>query len=418
MRSRRATLGLITLGAAAFMYVTAESLPIGLLPQLSSGLNVSGGSVGLLVTVYAAMAGLAAVPVTAWAGNLPRRPLVVTAVAMLAVSQLCIAVAPDFAVVMAARVFCALAHGVFWAILAPVAASLDVPERAARSTAVVFTGNSLALVLGTPIATALGAAFGWRIAFAAVGVAGALVCVALYKALPPLSRNHSTQSTRDRLQVVPTALRNASLLAVCAITAIVVIGHFSAYTYITSLIHRDAHVSGLPLSLVLLAFGAAGIIGNLVAGSATDHRPRLAATAVLTTLLASLVALAIIGPGAPVATIIAMVCWGAAFTALPVCLQSAVLRVAPDHPDTASAIYVVAFQIGIGGGALAGALLVDGGQLASLPLVAAGCAAIGLVLMLASRRAFPRQTLTSADRSRGGDPTEHQRGQRSANALV
>jgi predicted MFS family arabinose efflux permease len=400
------------------MYVTAESLPIGLLPQLSSGLHVSGGAVGLLVTVYAAMAGLAAIPVTAWAGNVPRRPLVVTAVAMLAVSQLGIAVAPTFGVIMAARVFCALAHGVFWAILAPVAASLDAPERAARSTSLVFVGNSLALVLGTPIATALGAAFGWRLAFGALGAAAALVCVALYRALPPLTQSHSVLTTRDRLKVVPTAFRNTSLIAVCAITAIVVIGHFSAYTYITSLIHRDAHVSGLALSLVLLAFGAAGIVGNLVAGSATDRRPRRAATAVLATLTASLLALSLLGPRAAVATVMAMVLWGAAFTALPVVLQSAVLRVAPEHPDTASAIYVVAFQIGIGGGALVGALLVDGGHLASLTPVAAACAAIGLIVMLASRRAFPRRIVAAADTESGDLLTDGRPEPRSVEALV
>ena len=107
-------------------------------------------------------------------------------------------------------------------------------------------------------------------------------------------------------------------------------------------------------------------------------------------LAVSLCALAVLGPGSAAWTVGAITLWGATFTAVPVpCLQSAVLRVAPAEPDTASALYVVAFQIGIGGGALAGSLLVDSGHLGALPVVAAVASACGLLIIVGARRAFP-----------------------------
>ncbi len=181
----RHVLGLAALASAAFVYVTAETLPVGLLPQLAAGLHVSDGAVGLLVTVYAGVAGLAALPVTARMGSRPRRQVVTGAVALLAVSLLVMAVAPDYAVLMAARLLCALAHGVFWSVLAPVAARLAPPGRAGRATATVFAGNSLALVLGVPLATALGQLTGWRVAMAVIGGAAVASAVGLRMTMPP-----------------------------------------------------------------------------------------------------------------------------------------------------------------------------------------------------------------------------------------
>src|SRR6201994_4623651 len=123
----RTRLALPILASATFVYVTAETLPVGLLPQLSAGLHVRPGTVGLLVTVYAAIAGLTAIPLTAALEHRSRRTVVVGCVALLALSQFMVTIAPDYAVVLAARVLCALAHGVFWSMLAPVAVGLVPP---------------------------------------------------------------------------------------------------------------------------------------------------------------------------------------------------------------------------------------------------------------------------------------------------
>jgi predicted MFS family arabinose efflux permease len=405
----RARLGLTTLASAAFVYVTAETLPVGLLPQLSAGLHVRPGTVGLLVTAYAAIAGLTAIPLTAALEYRSRRTLVVACVGLLALSQFVVAAAPDYAVVLAGRAVCALAHGVFWSMLAPVAARLAPPGQAGRATAFVFVGNSLALVGGIPLGTALGHAVGWRAAMAALGVVALVSTVALRRILPALpaepfpaatavpagpagpGRPAAHGTVRVRLAGIPAALRSGPLLAVCVVTMLAATGQFAAYTYITALVRRDAGLSGLALSAVLFGYGAAGICGIVLAGRITDRRPRLASATCLTSLAVALAVLATLAHGSATGTIAAMIVWGAGFTALPVALQAAVLRVAPRSADTASALYVVAFQIGIGGGALAGSLLVNAGLLPILPLTSLIFAVAALLIVLAARRAFPRR---------------------------
>lgn len=382
---------LVTLAGGAFVYVTAETLPVGLVPQLSAGLHVRPGTVGLLVTVYAAVAGLSALPLTAVLEHRSRRQVVVGCVVVLGLSQFLIAAAPDYAVVLAARVACALTHGVFWAMLPSVAAGLVAPGRAGRATAMVFTGNSLALVFGVPVGTALGHAAGWRAAMATVGAAAVLIAVALRRVLPALSFAPAAGGLRARAGAVPAALRSAPLLAVCVITMLIVTGHFTAYTYITALVRSDAGFTGLGLSAVLFAYGAAGIGGVWLAGRITDQRPRRAAAACALGVAVALTGLTTVARGSGAVTVATVIVWGAAFTALPVCLQAAVLRVAPRSADTASALFVVAFQAGIGGGALVGSLLVDTGEMAGLCVIGAALAAAGLLLVLIARRAFPSQ---------------------------
>jgi predicted MFS family arabinose efflux permease len=386
---RRTSASLLVLAAATFVYVTAETFPVGLLPQLARGLHVSEGDIGLLVTVYAVAAGLAALPVTLWTRHLPRRTLVAGAVSLLALSQFAIAVAPNYGLVMGARIVCAIAHGVFWAVLAPVAASLVPPHRAGRATAIVFTGNSLALVLGTPLATAIGQLLGWRAAAALVGVAGVLTVVGLVLVLPRLPSTNEHDVPGARAGALGAALRRRSVLGVSAVTALVVTGHFAAYTYIAALVRHDAGIAGLALSGVLLGYGVAGIAGTAAVGLAVDRRPRAAIVGCVGATSLALALLAAVGHGSVLGTVGPVLVWGAAFTAIPVCVQSAVLRVAPDVADTASAVLVVAFQAGIGGGALAGSFLVGSGGLDLLPIVGAICAGAATVVALRARQAFP-----------------------------
>jgi predicted MFS family arabinose efflux permease len=381
----------MALATAAFVYVTAETLPVGLLPQMAAGLHVRDGAIGLLVTIYAAVAGFTAIPLTTLVSQRSRRQVVVAAASILAVSQLAMALSPNYGMLLGARIVCAFAHGVFWSVVAPVAARLVAPERTGHATAIVFTGNSLALVLGTPIATALGDLLGWRAATALVGVVAAMSAVAMWFILPSLPSHAPMGNTRSRLAAVPSALRSRSLVAVSVVTTLLVVGHFTAYTYISNLIRSDAGLTGLGLAVILLAYGIAGVGGLGLTGLVTDRRPRMAAATCAVALTAALGALLTIGPGSVGFTIGSVVVWGAAFTALPVCLQSAVLRVAPRSADTASALYVVAFQVGIGGGALVGSILVDSGRLAELPLVGMVFAAVGTLVLLAARRAFPRR---------------------------
>ena len=380
---------LAVLSASAFVYVTAETLPVGLLPQIAQGLSVREADVGLLLTSYAVVAGLTTIPLTAITMGIPRHLLIAGTVAAFAVSQLAAAFAPTFLVLMLARLICALAHGIFWSTIAPVAARLAPPGRAGRATALVFLGNSLAIVLGVPLGTALGQWLGWRAALGALAAAGALCVVALLLVLPrmaALPQDLATR-TRARLRASVTIIRSRPVAAVCAATAVLVIGDFAAYTYIAPLVRRDGGLEGFGLSALLLGYGAAGLLGNWIIGRHVDRRPGplvLGCVALIAVALAALVP--VLGP---VPTVLAALLWGGAFTACPVALQAAILRVAPQARDAASAVYVVAFQIGIGGGALLGERFVRAGLLGLLPALAAVLALLAGVIVLVARQTFP-----------------------------
>ena len=380
---------LAVLGASAFFYVTAETIPIGLLPQIADGLAVDEADVGLLLTSYAVVAALSVIPLTALTMRVPRHVLLAITVAVFVVSQAAATLAPTFLVLALSRLVCALAHGVFWSVIGPITARLAPPGQAGRATALVFVGNSLAIVLGVPLGTALGQWLGWRVALGALAVGGA-VCVLLLRrvlpALPPLPHDRDTR-TGAQLRAAVTIVRDRRVAALCLITAVLVIGHFAAYTYIAPLVRRDAGLEGVALSALLLGYGAAGLLTNYLVGRHVDRRPG--------PLLAGLLAVLAVSAGllAPVLglvpTVLATLVWGGAFTAIPVFLASAVLRIAPRARDAASALYVVAFQVGIGGGAFLGERLVAAGHLGVLPLVTAVLGGLACLLVAAARQVFP-----------------------------
>jgi predicted MFS family arabinose efflux permease len=381
---------LAVLGASAFVYVTAETIPVGLLPQIAHGLTVSEADVGLLLTSYAVVAGLTTIPLTALTMRIPRHLLIAATVAVFAVSQLAAALAPTFLVLMVARLLCALPHGVFWSAIAPVAARLAPPGRAGRATALVFLGNSLAIVLGVPLGTALGQWLGWRAAIGTLAVAGALCVVTLPAVLPAMPALPEDRAARTgaQLRAAVAIIRSGPVAAVCLVTALLVMGHFTPYTYLAPLVRRDGGLEGAGLSLLLLGYGVAGLCGNLVMGRFVDRRPGVLMIGSVTVIALSLAALVPVVGAVP--TAIAALLWGGAFTATPVCLQAAILRVAPHARDAASAVYVVAFQIGIAGGALLGERLVAAGHLAALPVIGGALALLAGVVVIAARTAFPR----------------------------
>jgi predicted MFS family arabinose efflux permease len=390
---------LVVLGTSTFCYVAAETLPVGLLPEIAADLDVTEAQVGLLLTSYAVVAALSTIPLTALTMRVPRHTLIAVTVAVFAVSQAAAAVAPTFLILMLSRLICALAHGVFWSVIAPIIMRLAPPGQGGRATAMVFVGNSLAIVLGVPAGTALGQWLGWRVAVGVFAVAGA-VCVALLLAvlpkLPALPRDRETR-TGQQMRNAIGILRNGRVARLCVVTTVLVVGHFAAYTYIAPLVRRDAGLDGTALSALLLGYGAVGLLANFVVRRYVDRRPGPLVIGLSATVAVSVVMLApVLGP---VPTIVFTLLWGGAFTAIPVFLSTAPLRVAPTARDAASAVYVVAFQVGIGGGAFVGGRLVSAGHLGALPLLAGALALTAAVVTALSPAVFPHR-MTAEDHRR------------------
>lgn len=384
----RVTVQLTVLAAAAFVYVTAEILPVGALPAIAADLDVSEGLVGTLMATYALVAALTTVLLVRVTAHWPRRRTLLLTLVCLTVSQIISALAPNFAVLAGGRVLCALTHGLMWSVIAPIGARLVPPSHAGRATAAVYVGTALALVVGNPLTAALSALWGWRLAVGAVAVTAFAVTLAAWATLPAMP------STQDVAAAPRKHRRNRRLITLSALTLIGVTGHFIAYTFIVVIIRDVVGVHGAHLAWLLAGYGVAGLVAMAAMARPLDHWPKASVVGCLAALAAALTALTglAVEQRPSLATVlvgaVAVVLWGAASTALPPMLQASAMRSAPDDPDGASGLYVAAFQVGIMGGALIGGGIYDHGGLPAMVGTAAALIIVAMSGVLATRGLF------------------------------
>ena len=355
----RVTLALAVLAAAAFVYVTAEIMPVGALPAIAADLGVSAATVGTLLASYALVAALATVPLVRLTSSWPRRRALIFTLVSLTVGQVISALAPSFEVLALGRVLCALTHGLMWSVIAPIGVRLVPPSHAARATMAVYVGTGLALVIGSPLTAAMSALWSWRVAVAAIAVAAAVVLVAARLAVPAMDLSDDDGAgPRPRWHH-----RNPRLVTMCVLTLVGVTGHFISYTFIALIIRDIVGVRGANVAWLLAAYGVAGLTAMALLARPGDHHPKATIVGCMGALSAVFAVLAVLGfrdlpgVGTLVIGVVAVIGWGATATAMPPILQSAAMRHSPEDPDGASGLYVAAFQVGIMAGALLGGML-------------------------------------------------------------
>jgi len=374
--------GLLALAAAVFLSVTSEMIPTGLLPDMSASLGVSEAQVGLLVTVFAFTVVVTSTPLTALTRRWPRHGMIVGVLVVLGLSNLLTAFSPDYIWVVASRIIGGVAHGMFWSIVGAYAGHLVPKEQIGRAVSITLGGGTLAFVFGVPLGTFAGHLFGWRLSFgilAGLMFVGALL---VWRFLPAVERDEDAAGRRDRSIPRPKDRTIPTVIMVCLIAAVTMIGHYSFYTFVVPFLTGPMGIAPGDVGGLLFIYGIAGAIGLVLAGSVLGPRPQfglLLALVVTGVAVAGLAAFA----GQPVLALIAFVIWGLAFGALPPLLQTRLLHTSsPAFRDTASALYTTSFNIGIGGGALLGSLIFDAGGLMLLPIVYIVLLAVSLVLVL------------------------------------
>lgn len=379
------TLGLLVLAGAIFVSVTGEFLPTGLLPDMARDLDVSLAQAGILVTVFAATVVVAASPLAFLTRDISRKGLVFWVRIVNAVATLLAAVAPNYELLLGARVLCGLAHGLFWAVVGSYAAHLVAKPQLARAIAITGAGGSAAFVLGVPVGTALGHSLGWRLAFIAIAVAMAVLAGLVLRLLPAVDH-----SVPVRTGEIPLPTRRdptiRGVLVVCSVIVLLVVGQNTIYTYIAPYITDAAGFAADSVGPLLFLYGGAGAIGLVVAGILGARYP---IGAMLVAGLASIVCILLLGafPGVPALVVVAIIAWGTAFGVLPPLLQTRTMHLAsPRVRDLASAWMTTAFNVGIGGGALVGALLLSRWGIGSLAWASAAVMTCALAVVLISER--------------------------------
>ncbi|MDN7673243.1 MFS transporter [Burkholderia oklahomensis] len=374
-------LPLLALAISAFAIGTTEFVIMGLLPDVARDLAVTLPSAGLLVSGYALGVAAGAPLLAVLTSKMPRKAALQLLMAIFIVGNVLCAVAQGYGTLMIARVVTSFAHGSFFGIGAVVAASLVSVDKRASAIALMFTGLTLANVLGVPFGTFVGQMLGWRATFwivAALGVAS----FAGIAALVPKQRGAAGAALGHELRV----LKEPQVWLALAMTVLGFGGVFVVFTYIAPILEDVAGFSPHAVSLVLVLFGAGLTVGNTIGGKLADRALMPSLMAILVALIAVMAVFAKTSH-LPVAAAVTVFVWGvAAFATVPP-LQSRVVEKAAHAPNLASTLNIGAFNVGNAGGAwLGGVALSHGVPLDALPWVAAVVTLAALaVTVLAAR---------------------------------
>lgn len=371
---------------SAFAFVTAEFLPVGLLPQIAHDLGVSTGVAGLMVTTPGVMAAISAPMLIVSAGRMDRRYVFLLLTAVLLVANVLCAIAPGFAVMLTGRALLGAALGGFWTLATAAAPRLVQGRDAAKATATILTGVTCATVIGVPLGTFIASFSSWRLAFAATAGLVALALVAQALLVPSLP-SASALRLADFRKLLGRSHTRLSMLMV----ALVFGAHFSTYTYIAPLLEHDFSLNAM--TLLLLGFGLIGFFSNALTSTViSDHLKKSVATMVLL-LLAALSSMLLL-EHSPVGETVGMLLWGIAFGALPLCFSVWIQRDTTDLPEAGSAMFVSVIQVAIAAGSAVGGTIVDRAGVHADFLLGLGLALLGLVTL--QRLAASRQPAKAA----------------------
>ncbi|WP_329120092.1 MFS transporter [Streptomyces sp. NBC_01465] len=372
-------LALLALAIGAFGIGTTEFVIMGLMPQIADTFQVSIPTAGFLVTGYALGVVAGAPLMTALGTRIARKRMLMLLMGLFIVGNVVSALAPVFGVMLAGRIVASLAHGAFFGIGSVVAADLVAPEKKAGAIATMFTGLTLANVIGVPLGTLIGQDIGWRLTFLIVAFLGVLGLFGVAKLVPEQPR---TEGVRLRHEIA--AFRNVQVLLAMAMTVLGFGGVFAAITYISPMMTSVAGFSESSVTWLLVLFGLGMVAGNLIGGKFADR-------ALMPLLYVSLGGLALVLALFTVtahhqiaAAVTIFLIGGLGFATVPP-LQKRVLDQAAGAPTLASAVNIGAFNLGNALSAWLGGIVIAAGLGYTAPnWVGAVLAGSALVLAVVS----------------------------------
>lgn len=342
---------LLALAMAAFITILTEALPAGLLPQMAESLVVSEALVGQLVTIYAVGSLVAAIPLTTATQGWRRRPLLLIAIGGFAIVNTVTAISDSYAITLVARFFAGVFAGLLWALVAGYAARMVPEHLTGRAIAVAMVGTPLALSLGIPAGTFLGAAFGWRITFALMSVLTVILVFWVLAKVPDFPGQARGKGFTLRAVFTLPGIR-----PVLFVTLAFVLAHNILYTYIAPFLVPAGIAERI--DMVLLVFGVTALLGIWFIGALIDRWLR--ELVLVSTLLFGLSALLLgIWGQAPAVIYVAVAIWGLAFGGAATLFQTASAKTAGEAADVAQSMIVTVWNIAIAGGGIIGGVLLE-----------------------------------------------------------
>jgi predicted MFS family arabinose efflux permease len=374
-----AWLAVVSLGLGIFTLVASEFLPASLLSPIAAELGITEGVAGQLVTATSVIGIIGGPLVVSALPRVDRRWVMAGLTTLAIASNVLVAISPVFGLMLASRLLLGIALSGFWAMSLAVTAQLVPADRLGRAMTVVNMGVSLATIAAVPAGAYFGELLGWRAVFLVAAGAGVLTLAAQLATLPSIPPT-GAPGFRTLLQTARTPVVALGILAIVLIAG----GHFMGFTYLRPAFETIDGLTPALLAMLLMVYGLASFVGNLVAGPLADRRLPVLVIAAPVAIGVGTVLLALAGASLALAVVTVFV-WGVGFGAVPTMVQTWIARVAPERLESAGGLVVAAFQIAITIGAAVGGLLVDsvGVQIA---LIAGGIAAVLGAGVLSSAR--------------------------------
>ncbi|MDG4657363.1 MFS transporter [Ectobacillus antri] len=355
---KRSMFALLALAISAFGIGTTEFISVGLLPAIAKDLDVTITMAGLTVSLYALGVAIGAPVLTSLTSSMSRKNLLIWIMIVFILGNTIAATATTFTVLLIARVVSALSHGVFMSIGSTIAADLVPENKRASAIAIMFSGLTVATVTGVPIGTFLGDQFGWRFAFMGIVLVGVIGLIGNSILIPANLRKTEKASFRDQIRLI----KNGRLLLMFAITALGYGGTFVTFTYLSPLLQKVTGFKPEAVSLILLGYGIAIAIGNVIGGRLSNKNPL---RALFFMFIVQAIVLATLTFTAPfkVAGLLTILFMGLlAFMNVPGLQVYVVIlaeRYVPSAVDVASALNIAAFNAGIAIGSYLGGVVTD-----------------------------------------------------------
>ena len=370
---------LIILTVAGFTFNTSELVPIGLLTDIASSFAVSEARAGLLITVYAWVVAIMSLPLMLAFAKVNFRQLMMGVVAVFFVSHVATALSTSYYSLMASRIGVALAHSLFWSIAPAMAVAVVAPQKRATALSALVAGGGIAMVAGLPLGRLLGLVAGWRMTFAAIGLLSMFILIGLYLKFPSLPQDNGHDSRKD---MIKRLWHCKPLLAIYVITAVIITGHYTGYSYIEPFMAQIAGLGEQTITLTLSIFGLAGLLGSYIMSRwFTRHSMFMMGMACLLIPAAMLLLL----PGVHVhpltLTVLCMI-WGLGVTMYNIAFQNDIVALFPHDSAVPMSLYSGIFNLGIGGGAFVGGIVCDHNLIAEIGYVGGAIALSAAVFTL------------------------------------
>jgi DHA1 family inner membrane transport protein len=371
---------LIALAIGAFAIGTTEFTPMGLLPVIATGIDVSIPTAGMLITAYALGVMIGAPIMTLALSRFPTKKALMLLMGIFVVGNLLSVIAPGYWTLLISRLITSLNHGAFFGLGSVLAASLVAKDKQASAVATMFLGLTIANIGGVPAATWIGQQIGWRMAFAITAVLGVVAIVALAITLPK-GKAGQMPNVRAELKV----LTRPAVLMALATTVMGAGAMFTLYTYVAPVLATLTGASSAFITLGLVLIGVGFTLGNAVGGRMADWSLE-GSTKIFLALLAAVMLILPLALTHHVGAAIGLLVWGIVTFAIVPPVQIRVMQAAHDAPGLAASVNVGAFNLGNAlGAAVGGAVISAGLGYAAVPVAGAALAAAGLLLVLANR---------------------------------